>query len=328
MLFAIALPLLGGFALFLSGMRTMEHALQRTVGRSLHRILEKFTSTPLRGLAVGTAATAVLQSSTAVTVMSIGMVNAGLLTFPRTLGIVLGTNIGTCLTTELIGLNLNRFGLPLLGISCALWLLTALFGEMGFARSRSSGPPPGGGLLGPLRTGSVVSAGFSLLLVGISMMQSIAPVIQSTSFFHAYLSRADDSVFWGLAAGIVLTAAIHSSAAVIGIVMGLAETGAMPPEVGIAIVLGANVGTCITAVIAAVGGTRSGRFVAWSHVLLNVGGAALFAPFTSELGTAAAWLTSSPAGQIAHAQTLFNVACSLLALPVCYHPRLRKLRPD
>lgn len=332
MLFAIALPLLGGFTLFLSGMRTMEHALQRTVGRSLHRILEKFTATPLHGLAVGTAATAVLQSSTAVTVMSIGMVNAGLLTFPRTLGIVLGTNIGTCLTTELIGLNLNRYGLPLLGCACALWLLTALFGEMGLGRrsgrSRDSFTIQDSRLLAPLRTVSVVTAGFALLLVGIGMMQSIADTVRSMPFFDAYLERADDSVFWGLAAGIVLTAVVHSSAAVIGIVMGLAESGAMPVEVGIAIVLGANVGTCVTAVIAAVGGTRSGRFVAWSHVLLNVGGAALFMPFTPALGAAAAWLTASPAGQIAHAQTLFNVICSLLALPVCYHPRLRKLRAD
>ncbi|MBM7565632.1 Na/Pi cotransporter family protein [Paenibacillus sacheonensis] len=324
MLYAIALPMLGGFVLFLSGMRTMESALQRSVGRRLHRILARFTSTPLHGLAVGTAATAVLQSSTAVTVMSIGMVNAGLLTFPRTLGIVLGTNIGTCLTTELIGLNLGKHGLPLLAFSIGLWLLTAVFGEMGFAGSRTDGTGMAR-MLAPLRTWAVVTGGFALLLIGIRMMQSIAPAVRSTAFFDAFLSRADASVFWGLAAGIMLTAAIHSSAAVIGIVMGLAETGAMPVEVGVAIVLGANVGTCVTAVIAALGGTRSGRFVAWSHVLLNLGGAALFAPFAPQLGAAAAWLSSSPASQIAHAQTLFNVACSLLALPLCYHPRIRRL---
>lgn len=326
MFFAILLPMIGGFAMFLSGMRTMELALHRSVGRNLHRILQRFTSTPLHGLLAGTAATAVLQSSTAVTVMSIGMVNAGLLTFPRTLGIVLGTNIGTCLTTELLGLNLGRYGVPLLGCSAAIWLLTALFGEMELGRGSRAGRRIGR-LLAPLRTGAVVIGGFALLLVGIRMMQSIAPAVQSTAFFGAFLSRADSSVFWGLAAGAVLTAVIHSGAAVIGIVMGLAESGVMPVEVGVAVVLGANVGTCVTAVIAAVGGSRSGQFVAWSHVLLNVGGAALFAPFTHELGMAAAWLAVSPAAQVAHAQTLFNVTCSLLALPLCYHPRIRALKP-
>lgn len=324
MLVALALPMIGGFLLFMSGMRTMEHALHRSVGRGLHRLLERFTTTPLRGLLFGTAATAVLQSSTAVTVMSIGMVNAGLLTFPRTLGIVLGTNIGTCLTTELIGMNINRFGPPMLGIAVAVWLLTALFGEIGLARGSAAGRTIGR-LLPSLRTGSVVSAGFGLLLVGIALMQSIAPTVREMPFFHAFLARADDNVYWGIAAGIVLTAAIHSSAAVIGIVMGLAETGVMPAEVGIAMVLGANVGTCVTAVIAAIGGTSSGRFVALSHVLLNVGGAALFVPFVPELSAVTAWLGTTPAGQIAHAQTLFNVCCSLLALPVCYHPRIRRL---
>ncbi|WP_219836291.1 Na/Pi cotransporter family protein [Paenibacillus sp. R14(2021)] len=325
MLIRIVVPMLGGFVLFLLGMRTMELALHRSVGSRLHALLQRFTSTPLHGLLVGTASTAVLQSSTAVTVMSIGMVNAGILTFPRTLGIVLGTNIGTCLTTELIGLNLNRFGLPLLAISLLAWLLTALFGEIGIGSQSPRSETWLGRAAVPLRTGSVVAGGFALLLIGISLMQSIAPAVQASPFFAGFLNRAEDSVLWGLAAGTVLTAAVHSSAAVIGIVMGLAESGAMPIEIGIAIVIGANVGTCVTAVLAALGGTPSGRFVAWTHVLLNVGGAALFAPFTAALGSGAAWLTSSPAGQIAHAQTIFNVLCSMLALPLCYHPWLRKL---
>ncbi|SEN08600.1 Na/Pi cotransporter family protein [Paenibacillus sp. OV219] len=325
MLNTIIIPMTLGFILFLLGMRAMELALQRSVGNRLQFVLQKFTSTPLRGLLVGTATTAVLQSSTAVTVIAIGLVNAGLLTFPRTLGLILGTNIGTCLTTELIGMNLNRLGWPLLLLALGLWLATVIFGELGL------GPWLGRGRKGlrrfvmPLRSLSVVLGGFALLLIGIGLMQSVAPAVQSTKFFHEFLARAEVSVLWGMAAGIVLTAMVHSSAAVIGIVMGLAQSGAMPLPIGIAIVLGANVGTCVTAVIAALGGTRAGRFVALSHVLLNVGGAALFAPFAAELGAAAAWLTPSPAGQIAHAQTLFNVLSSLLALPLCYLPRLRKL---
>ncbi|AZN40442.1 Na/Pi cotransporter family protein [Paenibacillus albus] len=327
MLNTILIPMTLGFILFLLGMRAMELALQRSVGNRLHVVLQRFTSTPLRGLLVGTATTAVLQSSTAVTVIAIGLVNAGLLTFPRTLGLILGTNIGTCLTTELIGLNLNRLGWPLLLLALGLWLTTVTFGELGAENWLGRGRNGLRRFIMPVRSLSVVLGGFALLLIGIGLMQSVAPAVQSTKFFHEFLARAEVSVLWGIAAGIVLTAMMHSSAAVIGIVMGLAQSGAMPLPIGIAIVLGANVGTCVTAVIAALGGTRAGRFVALAHVLLNVGGAALFAPFAAELGVAAAWLTSSPAGQIAHAQTLFNVLSSLLALPLCYLPRLRKLTP-
>ncbi|RAP76729.1 Na/Pi cotransporter family protein [Paenibacillus montanisoli] len=324
MLTFILFRMLGGFIVFMLGMRAMELAMHRSVGHRLQDVLRKSTATPLHGLLVGTATTAVLQSSTAVTVIAIGLVNAGVLTFPRTLGIILGTNIGTCLTTELIGLNLGSLGWPLLKLSLAAWLLTALFGEIGLGGGSRAGRWLSRFLF-PLRNASVVIGGFALLLIGIALMQSVAPAVQATDFFRSFMSRAEDSVLWGLAAGTVLTAAVHSSAAVIGIVMGLAESGAMPLEVGVAIVLGANVGTCVTAVLAAIGGTPSGRFVALSHVLLNVGGAVLFAPLAGELGAITASLTPSPSGQIAHAQTIFNILCSLIALPICYLPRLRKL---
>ncbi|QYR20153.1 Na/Pi symporter [Paenibacillus sp. sptzw28] len=323
MFHSIIVPMLTGLAVFLLGMKAMELALHRSVGKHLHSLLRKSTATPVHGLLVGTATTAVLQSSTAVTVMSIGLVNARLLTFPRTLGIVLGTNIGTCLTTELIGLNLNQLAWPLLESSLALWLLTALVGEMGLVPGRSESE-----WLQPLRSGAVIVGGFALLLIGIGIMQSIAPAVQSSGLFAVFLSHAEDSVLWGLAAGIVLSAAVHSSAAVIGIIMGLASVGAMPVEIGIAVVLGANVGTCITALLASLGATRSGRFVAWSHVILNVGGAVLFMPFVTELQHASAWFSVSPSSQIAHAQTIFNILSSLIALPFCYLPALRRLSPD
>ncbi|MFC5651763.1 Na/Pi cotransporter family protein [Paenibacillus solisilvae] len=325
MMHTIVIPMLAGFCVFLFGMKAMELALHRSVGQHLHSILHRSTATPVHGLIVGSATTAVLQSSTAVTVMSIGLVNAGLLTFPRTLGIVLGTNIGTCLTTELIGLNLNQLAWPLLQASLALWLLTVFALEMrmilpfGFGKAAPL-------WVQPLRNGAVILGGFALLLIGIGLMQSISPAIQGSGFFKLFLNRADDSVLWGLAAGIVLSAAMHSSAAVISIIMGLAAAGAMPVEIGIAVVLGANVGTCVTTVLAAIGGTLSGRYVAWSHVILNVGGAMLFAPFVIELQHVSAWISESPSSQIAHAQTLFNIISSLIALPVCYHPKLKNLR--
>jgi phosphate:Na+ symporter len=201
--------------------------------------------------------------------------------------------------------------------------LTALVGEMGLVPGRGESQ-----WLQPLRSGAVIVGGFALILIGIGIMQSIAPAVQSSGLFRVFLSNAEESVLWGLAAGIVLSAAVHSSAAVIGIIMGLASVGAMPVEIGIAIVLGANVGTCVTALLASLGATKSGRFVAWSHVILNVGGAVLFIPFVTELQHVSAWISVSPSSQIAHAQTIFNILSSLIALPFCYLPALRRLSPD
>lgn len=319
---SILIPMLLGFSVFMCGMKLMELALHRLGGPYLTRILERSTATPIHGLAIGTATTAFLQSSTAVTVIAIGMVNARLLTFPRTLGIILGTNIGTCITTELIGLNLNKLALPLLIVSIGLWLATALLGEIRlFPAIRSAS------WIHSVRSSSVVLCGFSLLLTGMAMMQGVGPAVQESTMFAWFLDKADDSLWWGLAAGALLTAAVHSSAAVIGIIMGFVSLGAMPIEVGIAVVLGANIGTCATAILASIGGSKAGQYVAWSHVILNAGGALLFMPFIGELANISAWISSSTSGQIAHTQTIFNILSSLIALPFCYLRVFRKLDP-
>jgi phosphate:Na+ symporter len=319
---SILIPMLLGFSVFMCGMKLMELALHRLGGPYLTRILERSTATPIHGLAIGTATTAFLQSSTAVTVIAIGMVNARLLTFPRTLGIILGTNIGTCITTELIGLNLNKLALPLLIVSIGLWLATALLGEIRlFPAIRSAG------WIHSVRSSSVVLCGFSLLLTGMAMMQGVGPAVQESTMFAWFLDKADDSLWWGLAAGALLTAAVHSSAAVIGIIMGFVSLGAMPIEVGIAVVLGANIGTCATAILASIGGSKAGQYVALSHVILNAGGALLFMPFIGELANLSAWISSSTSGQIAHTQTIFNILSSLIALPFCYLRVFRKFDP-
>ncbi|WP_042162784.1 Na/Pi cotransporter family protein [Paenibacillus gorillae] len=322
MLIAIALPMALGFAIFLSGMKLMELALHQLAGPHLNRVLHRSTATPLHGLAVGTATTAFLQSSTAVTVIAIGLVNAGLLTFPRTLGIILGTNIGTCLTTELIGLSLNKLAFPLLAVSLIVWLTTVPLTEFRAASLRSKTLHK----LAILRSSSVALGGFSMLLAGIAVMQTVGPDVQQSSIFNWFLDKSQTSLWWGLAAGALLTAVVHSSAAVIGIIMGFASIGAMPLELGVAVVLGANVGTCVTALLASIGGSKSGQLVAWSHVALNAGGALLFMPFIGELAAASGWLAHSPASQIAHSQTLFNIASSLIALPLCYLPVFRRLQ--
>lgn len=323
MIHNLIIPVVYGIIIFLAGMKLMETALSKLAGPLLRGALNRATASPLKGMVASTVLTAILQSSTAVTVLAIGMVNAGLLSFARTLGIILGTNIGTCLTTELIGLSVSRFSLPLLAASLVVWVGAVAAGE--FPPFSGKGAAMARRVSAPLQLVCLAAAGFALVLAGISVMQSIGPALRETELFGLFLDRAAHSVLWGFAAGALLTALLHSSAAVIGMAMGLAAAGAMPVGVGIAIVLGANVGTCATAVIAALGSTVSGAFVAWSHVALNVGGALLFLPLTGQLETFSGWLGGSAASQIAHAQTLFNVVCSLLALPICYLPYWKRL---
>ncbi|WP_168119309.1 Na/Pi symporter [Paenibacillus sp. HB172176] len=318
----LIMPLLFGFAVFLCGMKLMELALHRLGGPYLNKLIHSATDTPVRGMTTGAVATAFLQSSTAVTLISIGMVNAGLLTFPRTLGIILGTNIGTCLTTELIGLEIHQLALPLLVCSILMWLGTVLLAEVGLV-SRLQAV----GWLDPFRSAAVALCGFGLVLSGLSIMQAAGPYVQNSAMFDWFLDKASSNLWWGLVAGAVITAAVHSSTAVIGLAMGFAATGVLPAPLGIAIMLGANVGTCMTAVLASIGGSRAGRLVAVSHIALNVGGALLFMPLVHELSIVSGLLSHTPSSQIARAQTLFNIVSSLLALPLCYLRILRRLEP-
>lgn len=319
MLSSLWFPVTYGLVIFLLGMKVMEISLQRFAGPMLHQWLNKATSTPLKGMMASTVLTALLQSSTAVTVLAIGFANAGLLNYAGTLGIILGTNIGTTLTTELISLQIGKAALPLLILSLMVWASAVILSE----RLPS--------VLIELRNRfekaqflCLAFAGFSLVLLGIRVMQSIGPSLQHLGLFQWFLDHASRSVFWGILAGAVLTALMHSSAAVIAMTMSLAVSGVLPPTLGVAIVLGSNVGTCVTALIAAIGSTKAGRFVAWSHLGLNVGGALLFAPLIGTLTAVSGWLAVDPGSQIAHAQTIFNVVCSLLALPLCYLPIWRK----
>lgn len=318
MLTDIIIPLTAGLAIFLFGMKVMELALHQWAGPRLKFWIERSTRTPLHGLATGTAVTALLQSSTAITVITIGLVNARVMDFSRTLGIILGTNIGTCLTTELIGMNIGHYGLPLLAVCFPIWLLCTLLPE------RLAEAWQAAGILHAVRHLALAVCGLASVLLGMVVMQSTTPALRAHGMFAWFLDQAQISLLWGVIAGAVLTAVIHSSSATIALTMGLASVHVIDIDLGIAIILGANVGTCATALIASIGGSRPGQFVAWSHVVLNVGGAVLFFPLIGALGALSALLATHEAAQLAHAQTIFNIVCSLIALPICYLPVFRR----
>lgn len=320
---AIVAPLGAGLAMFLFGMKIMELALDRLAGPRLASALARFTRTPARGMAASAGVTAALQSSTAVTVATIGLVNAGLLRFRQTLGVILGANIGTCLTTSLLGGGLERVAVPLLFAASAVCAASWLPLGARRAASATASAPARPHVPLALRYGALAAAGFACVLLAMQVLQSVTPALRERGTLDAFVALAQTSLLWGVLAGAALTALIHSSAACIAMAMSLAAAQAITPTLGIAIVIGANIGTCATALIASASGSRYGRWVAWTHVALNAGGALLFYPLIGLLEQAAALLSSSPAGQIAQAQTLFNVACSLLALPICYLPSRR-----
>ena len=310
-----------GFVLLIGGMKLTEAALNRWAGNRLSYWLSRATSTPLRGFAFGTAASAALQSSTAVTVLTIGFVNAGWISFSRSFGIILGTNVGTTLTTEMMGLQLHRYGWAVLAAAFAGWMWTAVFGEM-----KEKGAEPGENLL-PLRYGSVALAGFGFLLIGFQVLVGMGAILQQSDVVVSLMNTAADHPLAGLFGGAALTAVVHSSSAVVGMAMVAAGAGVLPPNAGIAVVLGANIGTCFTGLVASLGGGPGGKFVALSQLALNVSGALLFVPLMPLLQGAVERLApADPFAQIAHAQTIFNVACSLLALPLAYWPGWRRGR--
>ncbi len=256
-------------------------------------IITRFTRSTTHSFLTGLFSTMLLQSSTAVTVLTIGLTHAGIISFTQTVGIILGTNIGSTITTQLIALNLEDLAVPMLLIGVACWLQprqnTKAFG--------------------------LILGGFGLMFLGIDTMQIIAKPLEHSQTFHKLFLESQHSMWIGLLTGTLFSALVHSSAATTAITMTLISHGIFSTETAIAIVLGGNIGTCVTAIIASIGTNPASKQVAWFHTLFNVGGALAFMPFIAWLGEVSSLLSSDPSQQIAHAQTIFNLLCSVIALP-------------
>lgn len=290
---AIIIPFAVGLTIFLFGMQIMKIGLDNLAGHKLKDSLTRFTKTPGHGFITGTILTMLMQSSSAVTVITIGLTNARLLTFPQTIGIILGTNIGTTFTTQIIALDIANYALPIFLLGAFLWFLP----------------------FHVLRCTGLAIAGFGCIFVGMEAMQMIAQPIRETGIFRELvLIGAENSVI-GVLIGTGMTAAIQSSTAVTAITMSFIGDHLIPLTMAIAIILGSNIGTCVTAFIASIGGNIASTRVAWSHIILNVAGVLLFIPFISLLALITTMISDHPPAQVAHAQTIFNVVCSLAVLP-------------
>ncbi len=246
---------LGGLGIFLYGLNLMGDSLKLLAGGKLKVMIEKSTNTPLKGIFMGIIITGLLQSSSGTTALTVGLVRAGLMTLPQAVGIILGANIGTTVTSFLIGLEIKNYALPIMGVGSML-----IF----FIQSKKM-----------KRFGGVM-LGFGMIFYGLDLMGGALKVFAEFPAFQEALRSTENSPILGVIVGAVLTAAVQSSTATIGILQELYTTGAMPLIGAVAIVLGSNIGTTITAILAAIGGSVAAKRTAAAHVLFNVTGSVLF----------------------------------------------------
>lgn len=274
-------------------MTLLRSGLFNLSGDTLKSGLAKLTSSPWKGLLAGVGFTCILQSSSAVMVITIGLISARLLTFPQSIGIILGTNIGTTLTTELITFDIDSFIVPIA-------ILGAAFLLIGKKSVRSIG---------------LILLGISAVFAAMGGFEFLAGPLTSIDFINNLLLNLDGSHFYSIAAGTMITAVIQSSTATTGIIMGFLTGEAINLDTGIAIMLGSNIGTCVTAFLASIGAGQEARLSAFAHIWLNIVGVIAFYPFIHTLETIGLQLATQADVQLAHISVLFNVISSLLVLP-------------
>ncbi|GHH97049.1 Na/Pi symporter [Neobacillus kokaensis] len=279
--------------LFIFGMTIIRFGLFNLSANKLKTWLIKLTSSPLKGMLTGTFITALIQSSSAVMVITIGLISARIMTFPQSIGIILGTNIGTTFKTELITFNLDAVLVPF----AVMGAVMILFPNKKF---RSIG---------------MLFFGIASVFTAMKGFEMLAHPLTSMKAIHHFIVSINDNILLSLLTGTIITSIIQSSTAMTGIAMGFLSAGLLQLDAGIAIVFGANIGTCVTALIAAIGGGNESRLAAYAHVWLNVFGVLLFIPLIPWLTEYAPLMASKKDVQLAHISVIFNVVTSLLVLP-------------
>lgn len=308
----ILFSFVGGLGLFLFGLRFMSDGLQAVAGDRMRTILEKGTSSPLRGVFTGLLVTGLIQSSSATTVLTVGLVNAQMLTLRQAIGVIMGANIGTTVTAYLIGFNLQDYALPILGLGALIYLFakvkrTQMIGQTLF--------------------------GFGVLFFGLNLMGTGMAPLKDVAFFTSLMTSIENNALIGVAIGALMTMIIQSSSATIGVLQQLAYQGAITYQQAVPILFGDNIGTTITALLASIGTSLAARRTALTHTLFNVIGTLIFLPlflmgyfeklvalFTNYLfvflpGFVGTWETLNIKLQIAQTHAVFNISNTMIQLP-------------
>ena len=288
--------LLGGLALFLYGMQMMSNGLEAAAGNKMKQILEKLTANRFLGVLVGAGITAVIQSSSATTVMVVGFVNSGMMTLRQAVWIIMGANIGTTITGQLIALDVSAIAplLAFLGVALVVFVKKQKVHHYG-----------------------LILAGLGILFVGMDMMSTSMMPLRDSEAFVALMTKFSNPVL-GILAGTIFTAVIQSSSASVGILQALATSGLIGLGNAVYVLFGQNIGTCITAILAAIGTNRNAKRTTIIHLMFNIIGTTIFTTICilTPLTNVIEGLTpGNPAAQIANMHTLFNVVTTLLLLP-------------
>ena len=311
--FLIIIGLFGGLGMFLYGMEMMSDGMKMTAGNRMRSILKKLTSNRFIAVFVGAFITMIIQSSSATTVMLVSFVNSGLLNFVQALGVILGSNIGSTVTAQIVAFKVTDYALLLIAVGSIM----TLFSKKDTAK----------------HIGFVI-LGFGLLFYGMKVMSDTMKPLRTDPTFNSILTSFENP-FLGILAGAIFTALIQSSSATTGIVITLASSGSITLEAGIPLILGANIGTCITALLAGLKATRDAKRVAIGHVLFNVIGVLVFCFWIPTFADLVAQTTDNVPRQIANAHTIFNIVSTMLFIPfapfisrtiIRYFPDKEKLR--
>ena len=296
MSYKIIFGLLGGLALFLMGMQMMSTGLEAAAGNKMKKILEKLTSNRFLGVIVGAAITAVIQSSSATTVMVVGFVNSRLMTLNQAVWVIMGANIGTTITGQLIALDVGEIAplVAFIGVAMIVFIKRDSIHHYG-----------------------QILAGLGMLFIGMEMMSSSMEPLRESEAFVGLMTKFSNPLL-GILVGAVFTAVIQSSSASVGILQALAMSGLIGLPNAVYVLFGQNIGTCITALLASIGTSRNAKRTTIVHLMFNVIGTVLFATvcaFTPLTEFVQSWTPDNAAAQIATMHTLFNVATTLLLIP-------------
>jgi len=280
--------------LFISGMSIMRIGLMNIAGEKMKEWLYRATSSTWKGLIFGIIITIILQSSSAVMIIAIGLIAVKLLTFKQSIGIILGTNIGTTATIEFLAYSPDHFIVPLLILGSILILIPK-------KKVRSSG---------------LFMYGLGAIFLAMYGFERLAEPLSGLNILTKVFYEMNDHTSISILVGTIVTAIIQSSTAMTGIAMGFIQENILSLSSAIAVMLGANIGTCFDAYIASIGGGKEAKLTAFAHVWLNVIGVLIFVPFVHLFAELVGKLASEPVQQLAHASVIFNVAVSLLFLPI------------
>ena len=305
----IFISLFGGVLLLLYGIKLLNDGLQNATGSKIRSLLRSLTSNRLTAVGGGAFLTGLIQSSSATSVMLVGFVSAGLMSFRQTLAVILGADIGATLTVQLIAFHIYDYAVLIIGIGLAF----VLFSKKTIARN------VGEGILG-----------FGFVFLSLKIMTDAMTPLQQNELFRLVFVALTDTPALGITLSALLTGLIHSSAATMGIALVLAKSGLIPLKTALYIIFGANIGTCATALIASLRSPVEARRVAWAHILFKLFGVLLFLPFIAPFQELVAASTTDLPRQIANANTLFNVIMAVCFLPFTgpFAKLILKVMPD